>query len=112
VSSGWDTEELDELEKDVLVALSATDQARGKLEHIMKEVIDTATSITRDTFKQLEDHIKTTDEMVTELRILLERKEKLLQSVCGCTFCRSWRLRVVIIRTCGDHWTHCIAHAP
>ena len=47
----------------------------------MRDVIQTATNITKDTFKQLEAHIRSTDDMVTELKMLLERKEKQLQSV-------------------------------
>jgi hypothetical protein len=35
----------------------------------------------RATFKQLEDHVRQTDATVMELRILLDRKEKQLQTV-------------------------------
>ena len=47
----------------------------------MHEVVNTANQLTADTFKQLEDQIKSTNEMVLELRVLLERKDKQLQAV-------------------------------
>ncbi len=47
----------------------------------MNQVVQTANTITQESFKQLEEQIKGTNEMVTELRVLLERKDKQLQAV-------------------------------
>jgi hypothetical protein len=66
----------------------------------MKEVVDTATTITQNTFKQLELQIKETDSMVSELRTLLERKDKQILAVRAC-WLWLWNRDCCRARACG-----------
>lgn len=79
--SEWEDSELDDFERRVLEALDQTGAARGKLESILKDILEMATTSNRLKLEQLEKQIRETHDLVGDLKTLLARKDEQIAAV-------------------------------